>query len=74
MSFVLHRKIFKAYDIRGIVGQTLNAEVAKQIGQAFGGRDHTTIIHSYRKIERERTQDPTIQEAINVLTRTLRNC
>jgi len=28
--------IFKAYDIRGIVGQTLNAEVAKQIGQAFG--------------------------------------
>ncbi|RFB67114.1 MULTISPECIES: phosphomannomutase/phosphoglucomutase [unclassified Herbaspirillum] len=28
--------IFKAYDIRGIVGQTLNADVARQIGQAFG--------------------------------------
>lgn len=27
--------IFKAYDIRGIVGQTLTAEVAYQIGQAF---------------------------------------
>ncbi|WP_034380382.1 phosphomannomutase/phosphoglucomutase [Herbaspirillum sp. CF444] len=28
--------IFKAYDIRGIVGQTLNADVARQIGRAFG--------------------------------------
>ncbi|HEX2532030.1 MAG TPA: phosphomannomutase/phosphoglucomutase [Burkholderiaceae bacterium] len=28
--------IFKAYDIRGIVGQTLDAATARQIGQAFG--------------------------------------
>jgi phosphomannomutase/phosphoglucomutase len=32
----LSPSIFKAYDIRGIVGQTLNPEVARQIGQAFG--------------------------------------
>jgi phosphomannomutase/phosphoglucomutase len=28
--------IFKAYDIRGIVGKTLDATVARQIGRAFG--------------------------------------
>lgn len=28
--------IFRAYDIRGIVGETLDAEVARQIGQAVG--------------------------------------
>ncbi|MDB5795384.1 MAG: phosphomannomutase/phosphoglucomutase, partial [Noviherbaspirillum sp.] len=28
--------IFKAYDIRGIIGKTLDASVARQIGQAFG--------------------------------------
>ncbi len=28
--------IFRAYDIRGIVGKTLSAEVARQIGQAIG--------------------------------------
>ena len=28
--------LFKAYDIRGIVGKTLNANIARQIGQAFG--------------------------------------
>jgi phosphomannomutase/phosphoglucomutase len=33
---MISSSIFKAYDIRGIVGQTLNADVARQIGQAFG--------------------------------------
>ena len=28
--------IFKAYDIRGIVGKTLDTDIAHQIGQAFG--------------------------------------
>ncbi|HTN64929.1 MAG TPA: phosphomannomutase/phosphoglucomutase, partial [Burkholderiaceae bacterium] len=32
----LTRGIFKAYDIRGVVGQTLDAAIARQIGQAFG--------------------------------------
>ena len=28
--------IFKAYDIRGVIGKTLDADVARHIGQAFG--------------------------------------
>src|SRR5437879_4793755 len=32
----LSPSIFKAYDIRGIVGKTLDADIAMQIGQAFG--------------------------------------
>jgi phosphomannomutase/phosphoglucomutase len=32
----LSKSIFKAYDIRGVVGTTLDAGVAHQIGQAFG--------------------------------------
>jgi phosphomannomutase/phosphoglucomutase len=32
----LSPSIFKAYDIRGIVGQTLDADLARQIGLAFG--------------------------------------
>jgi len=30
------KEIFKAYDIRGIVGKTLTAEGVEQIGQAIG--------------------------------------
>ncbi len=32
----LQKSIFKAYDIRGIVGKTLDAGIAKKIGLAFG--------------------------------------
>jgi phosphomannomutase/phosphoglucomutase len=32
----LSPSIFKAYDIRGIIGKTLDASIAQQIGQAFG--------------------------------------
>jgi len=33
---LISRSIFKAYDIRGIIGKTLDAQVAFVIGQAFG--------------------------------------
>ena len=36
MTLDLPREIFKAYDIRGIVGKTLTAEVVEAIGQALG--------------------------------------
>jgi phosphomannomutase/phosphoglucomutase len=32
----LSKSIFKAYDIRGVIGKTLDASVARQIGRAFG--------------------------------------
>lgn len=33
---MISNSIFKAYDIRGIVGKTVDRDVARQIGQAFG--------------------------------------
>ena len=33
---VLDRSIFRAYDIRGVVGKTLDVETARLIGQAIG--------------------------------------
>src|SRR3954468_1976733 len=40
--------IFKAYDIRGIVGKTLDANIARQIGMAFGAavraKGETTVV------------------------------
>jgi phosphomannomutase/phosphoglucomutase len=32
----LSKSIFKAYDIRGVIGSTLDAGIARKIGQAFG--------------------------------------
>ncbi|NMB00890.1 MAG: chromosomal replication initiator protein DnaA [Firmicutes bacterium] len=38
-----------------------------EIGEAFGGRDHTTVIHAVEKIETELKLDPSLQSTINEL-------
>ncbi|MEN1680290.1 MAG: helix-turn-helix domain-containing protein [Planctomycetota bacterium] len=42
-----------------------------QIGQALGGRDHTTIMHNYRRIAREMPRDLALKSAIEELHRLL---
>ena len=42
-----------------------------EIGQAFGGKDHTTVMHSCKKIEHEIDQNPKIRDAVRILTTTL---
>jgi len=45
---LLSKSIFKAYDIRGIIDKTLDADVAYAIGQAFGSaalaKDEKTVV------------------------------
>ena len=38
-----------------------------EIGQAFGGRDHTTVIHACDKVENEIQQDRTIRQRVEQL-------
>jgi chromosomal replication initiator protein len=35
-----------------------------EIGQAFGGRDHSTVIHSVEKVERQMARDRTFRERV----------
>nr|WP_107797691.1 MULTISPECIES: chromosomal replication initiator protein DnaA [Nitrosospira] len=42
------------------------------IGEAFGGRDHTTVLHGYRKIAELRASDPSINRDFNTLLHILR--
>jgi chromosomal replication initiator protein len=42
-----------------------------EIGDAFGGRDHTTVLHACRKIAELRDQDQTISREYLVLQQTL---
>ena len=34
----IHASVFKAYDIRGIVGQTIDENFAEHLGRAFGSQ------------------------------------
>jgi len=42
-----------------------------EIGNAFGGRDHTTVLHACRKITELRTTEAKIDEDYNNLSKIL---
>ena len=42
-----------------------------RIGELFGGRDHTTVIHAYEKISRERTEDHQLNNMIKDLIKKI---
>jgi chromosomal replication initiator protein len=44
-----------------------------KIGEVFGGRDHTTVIHAYEKVNRERQEDNRIAALITELSSKILN-
>ena len=42
-----------------------------EIGQAFGGRDHSTVIHSLGKVQREMTSDRKFRDRVDLARREL---
>ena len=44
-----------------------------EIGDLFGGRDHTTVLHAVRKVTRERLQIIELNQQLNILEQTLKN-
>ncbi|RYZ85472.1 MAG: chromosomal replication initiator protein DnaA [Proteobacteria bacterium] len=43
----------------------------KEIGQYFGGRDHTTIMHACREIEKKMEQDPEMRDTVETIQNLL---
>jgi chromosomal replication initiator protein len=44
-----------------------------EIGRQFGGKHHTTVMHSIDKIEEQRQADKDLNRMLNKLTETLSN-
>ncbi|MDS1029830.1 chromosomal replication initiator protein DnaA [Bacillota bacterium LX-D] len=44
-----------------------------QIGQEFGGRDHTTVMHAYDKISKELKNSRSLEETINLLVTQIKS-
>ncbi|WP_462320388.1 chromosomal replication initiator protein DnaA [Halochromatium sp.] len=59
------------------VAMSLAKELTKhslpEIGKAFGGRDHSTVIHASRKVAELRSTDAMIEEDYKILLRSLQN-
>ncbi|MBR3554572.1 MAG: chromosomal replication initiator protein DnaA [Oscillospiraceae bacterium] len=64
---VANARQISTYLIRKLTGQTL-----EQIGEVMG-RDHTTVLHSIRKVEENLQNDPKLVDAVHDITANITN-
>ncbi|MEN8204695.1 MAG: chromosomal replication initiator protein DnaA [Pseudomonadota bacterium] len=65
------RSITRPRQIAMSLAKELTTHSLPEIGDAFGGRDHTTVLHATRKVVELRDSDIRINEDYNNLLRTL---
>lgn len=65
------RGVVLARDVAMYLSRQLTRKSLKQIGEYFGGRDHTTVLHGCRKTESLMRSDPATLEAITALRQAL---
>jgi len=68
-----NRSIARPRQVAMALAKELTNYSLPEIGDAFGGRDHTTVIHACRKIRELRESDARISEDYGNLLRTLSN-
>ncbi|MFB3778850.1 MAG: chromosomal replication initiator protein DnaA [Bryobacteraceae bacterium] len=61
------RHIAEPRQVAMYLAKELTGASLPEIGRAFGGKHHTTVLHSIQKIERMRQQKPDINRAIHKL-------
>jgi len=54
------------------LAKELTQKSLPEIGELFGGRDHTTVLHAVRKIGGERQKDTELNQQLHVLEQTLK--
>ena len=54
------------------LAKELTQKSLPEIGELFGGRDHTTVLHAVRKISGERQQMTELNQQLHVLEQTLK--
>jgi len=65
------RAVVQARNVAIFLARQLAGKSLEQLGKFFGGRDHTTVLHSYRTIEEGFRTDPTIRRAVGELRKLL---
>jgi chromosomal replication initiator protein len=55
------------------LAKVLTLRSLPEIGRRFGGRDHTTVLHAVRKIEKQIGEDPGLNEEVDLLKRILQD-
>ena len=66
-----NRSIARPRQVAMALAKELTSHSLPEVGDAFGGRDHTTVLHACRKIDSLKGSSPDISEDYKNLTRLL---
>jgi chromosomal replication initiator protein len=65
--------IAKPRQIAMYLAKDMTKKSLPEIGELFGGRDHTTVLHAVRKITEERQRNPDLNQQLHVLEQSLKS-
>jgi len=68
-----HRAVVNARDVAVYLARNIIKCSFDEIGRYFGGRDHTTVMHSWHKIENLFNTDRAMQHEVEKLEQVIRN-
>ncbi len=66
-----NRSLARPRQIAMALSKELTAHSLPEIGSAFGGRDHTTVLHACKRVKELQEQEPRIREDYSNLVRIL---
>jgi chromosomal replication initiator protein len=66
------RQIARPRQVAMWLAKNLTSQSYPSIGEAFGGRDHTTVLHAVRTVETLRAKDNELNHAVHVLLQVLK--
>ncbi len=67
------KNIIKPRQIAMYIARKLTNSSLPEIGNAFGGKDHTTVLHAFKKIEQDLPASPQLRHEVEKLITTLKN-
>ena len=67
------KEIALARQVAMYLARSLTGSSLPKIGAAFGGRDHTTVLHACEKIKHELKTKTSLQEAVKAITAKLKS-
>jgi chromosomal replication initiator protein len=67
-----NRQIVRPRQVAMWLAKNLTSSSYPAIGEAFGGRDHTTVLHAIRTIEALRAKDEKLNHDVHVLTQVIK--
>ena len=67
------RNVARPRQMAMALAKELTTHSLPEIGNAFGGRDHTTVLHAVRKVQQLREEDPRFEEDYNNLIKIITN-